>query len=117
MAIVLHHHPYSRAANVVWMLEELGEPYELRFVDIMTGAHKKPDLVSLNPMGKFPVLQDGDAIVTESAATGSAAHALVVASILHWRSRRGLRAARQRTENAMVPMSITTTLTDIWPNR
>ncbi len=68
MAIVLYHHPFSRAANVVWMLEEIGEPYELRFVDIMKGAHKAPDIVALNPMGKLPVLTDGDAIVTESAA-------------------------------------------------
>ena len=34
MSIVLYHHPFSRAANVVWMLEELGTPYELRFVDL-----------------------------------------------------------------------------------
>jgi hypothetical protein len=29
MSIVLHHHPYSRAATAVWMLEEVGVPYEL----------------------------------------------------------------------------------------
>lgn len=68
MSIVLYHHPYSRAANVVWMLEEVGVPYELRPVDIMKGAHKAPDLVALNPMGKLPILTDGDAVVTESAA-------------------------------------------------
>jgi glutathione S-transferase len=68
MSIVLYHHPYSRAANVVWMLEEVGAPYQLRPVDIMKGAHKAPDLVALNPMGKLPVLTDGDIVVTESAA-------------------------------------------------
>jgi glutathione S-transferase len=68
MSIVLYHHPYSRAANVVWMLEEVGVAYELRPVDIMKGAHKAPDLVTLNPMGKLPILTDGDAVVTESAA-------------------------------------------------
>jgi glutathione S-transferase len=68
MSIVLFHHPFSRAANVVWMLEEVGAPYELRFTDIMKGAHKAPDVVALNPMGKLPVLTDGDAVVTESAA-------------------------------------------------
>lgn len=70
MTIVLHHHPFSRAANVVWMLEELGVDYELRFVDILKGAHKADDLLALNPMGKLPVLVDGDAVVTESAAIG-----------------------------------------------
>jgi glutathione S-transferase len=68
MSIVLYHHPYSRAANVVWMLEEVGVPYELRFVDIMKGAHKASELVALNPMGKLPILTDGDVVVTESAA-------------------------------------------------
>lgn len=70
MSIVLYHHPFSRAANVVWMLEEVGAPYELRFVDIMKGAHKAPEMLALNPMGKLPVLTDGDAVVTESAAIG-----------------------------------------------
>ena len=70
MTIVLHHHPFSRASTVVWMLEEIGVPYELRFVDILKGAHKAPELVALNPMGKLPILVDGDAVVTESAAIG-----------------------------------------------
>ncbi|MEJ8839981.1 glutathione S-transferase family protein [Ramlibacter sp. AN1133] len=70
MSLVLYHHPFSRAAGVVWMLEELGVPYELHFVDIMKGAHKAAELVTLNPMGKLPILVDGDAVVTESAAIG-----------------------------------------------
>lgn len=68
MSIVLHHHPFTRASSVVWMLEEVEAPYELRFVDIMKGAHKSPEILALNPMGKLPILVDGDAVVTESAA-------------------------------------------------
>ena len=68
--ITLYHHPYSRAANVVWMLEELEIPYELSFVDILKGAQKAPDIVALNPMGKVPILTDGDLVVTEAAAIG-----------------------------------------------
>src|SRR6185436_5730253 len=68
MSIVLHHHPFSRAANVVWMLEEVGVPYELRFVDLMKGAQKAPELVALNPMGKLPTLVDGETVVTEGGA-------------------------------------------------
>jgi len=68
MSITLYHHPFSRAANVLWPLEELGVPYELRFVDIMKGAQKAPDIVALNPMGKIPILTDGDLVVTEAAA-------------------------------------------------
>jgi glutathione S-transferase len=70
MSLVLYHHPFSRAANVVWMLEEVGVEHELRYVDILTGAQKAPDIVALNPMGKLPILTDGDVVVTESAAIG-----------------------------------------------
>ncbi|HWV39817.1 MAG TPA: glutathione S-transferase family protein [Vulgatibacter sp.] len=70
MSVVLYHHPYTRAANVVWMLEEVGVPYELRYVDFAAGGQKAPEIVALNPMGKLPVLTDGDVVVTESAAIG-----------------------------------------------
>ncbi len=70
MTIVLHHHPFSRASSVVWMLEEVSVPYELRYVDIMKGEQKSPELVALNAMGKLPVLVDGDTVVTELAAIG-----------------------------------------------
>lgn len=70
MSIVLYHHPFSRAATVIWMLEEVSVPYELRYVDIMKGEQKHPDLLAKNPMGKLPVLVDGDTVVTEVAAIG-----------------------------------------------
>jgi glutathione S-transferase len=66
--ITLYHHPFSRAAGTVWALEEIAERYELAFVDIMQGGQKAPDIIALNPMGKLPILVDGDAIVTEAAA-------------------------------------------------
>ncbi|MEO8704923.1 MAG: glutathione S-transferase family protein [Kofleriaceae bacterium] len=68
MALTLYHHPFSRAAGTLWALEEVGQPYELHFVDIMKGGQKAPDIVALNPMGKLPILVDGDAVVTENAA-------------------------------------------------
>ena len=68
MTITLFHHPFTRAATTVWALEEVGVPYEMKFVDIMTGAHKTPDMLALNPMGKLPILQDGETVVTEVAA-------------------------------------------------
>ena len=70
MSIVVYHHPFTRAANVVWMLEEAEVQYELRYVDIMGGDHKDPKIVAMNPMGKLPILTDGDTVVTESAAIG-----------------------------------------------
>jgi glutathione S-transferase len=68
MAITLHYHPFSRAAGVVWTLEEIGQPYELAFVDTRKNEQKAPGLLALNPMGKIPVLVDGDVVVTEVAA-------------------------------------------------
>lgn len=68
MSIVLYHHPLTRAANVVWMLEEVEVPYTLRFVDVRAGEQNAPELLARNPMGKLPVLEDGGVVVTESAA-------------------------------------------------
>lgn len=70
MTITLHHNPFSRAATVVWMLEEVGRPYDLRFVDFRSNAQKSPELLALNPMGKLPVLEDDGTVVTEVAAIG-----------------------------------------------
>ncbi len=70
MSVILYHHPFSRAAGALWMLEEVGVPYELRFVDIKKGEQKQPELLALNPMGKLPTLKDGDTVVTELAAIG-----------------------------------------------
>ncbi len=66
--ITLYHHPFSRAAGVLWSLEEIGQPYELVHVDIMKGEQKTPPVSGLNPMGKIPVLVDDDTVVTEAAA-------------------------------------------------
>jgi len=70
MSIVLYHHPFSRASGVVWMLEEVGVPYEIKFVDLLAGKQKTPETLALNPMGKLPILTDGEALITESAAIG-----------------------------------------------
>jgi glutathione S-transferase len=70
MATTLYYHPWSRAANVVWMLEEVERAHDLRVVDIMKGAQKAPDVLAINPMGKLPILDDDGTIVTESAAIG-----------------------------------------------
>ena len=70
MAITLYHHPFSRASTVVWMLEEVGVPYTLEFCDFTKGAHKSPEMLAKNPMGKLPVLEDDGLVVTETAAIG-----------------------------------------------
>lgn len=65
--ITLYTHKISRGRMVRWMLEELGEPYEVQFVEY--GAQmKSPEYLAINPMGKVPALKHGDAIITETPA-------------------------------------------------
>ncbi len=55
--------PSSRAIRVLWMLEELNQPYKL--------SPEKPHserVTALNPSGKIPILIDGDAQITDSTA-------------------------------------------------
>lgn len=70
MTIALYYHPFSRASGTIWMLEEAGVDYELRYVDILKGAQKSPEMLALNPMGKLPTLTDGELVMTENAAIG-----------------------------------------------
>ena len=70
MSITLYYHPFTRAGAVVTMLEEVGVAYDLRFMDLGEAAHKAPEFLALNPMGKLPTLTDGAVLVTEAAAIG-----------------------------------------------
>jgi glutathione S-transferase len=58
----------SRAMRSLWMLEELGLPYENVRTNFRTGDTRKPDFLRLNPNGHIPVLQDGDVTLWESMA-------------------------------------------------
>ena len=52
----------------MWMLEELGEPYEIELLSLRNGDQHKPEYLAINPMGKVPTLDDGDIIVSEVSA-------------------------------------------------
>jgi glutathione S-transferase len=64
----LYWSPRSRSFSSLWLMEETGEPYERVLTDISTGAQKAPAYLAINPMGKVPALQDGDATLAEAAA-------------------------------------------------
>lgn len=68
MATKLLYHPFSRAANTVWALEEVGRPYELEYVDLMKGEQKTAPVRDVNRMGKLPTLLDDGVVVSEAAA-------------------------------------------------
>lgn len=66
--LTLYHAVPSRSAIARWMLEEVGEPYELKVLKWSAGDNRKPEFLALNPMGKLPVLTYGDVVVSEAAA-------------------------------------------------
>jgi glutathione S-transferase len=67
--ITVHHLNNSRSQRVLWLLEELGLPYEIRKYerDAQTML-APPELLRVHPLGKSPVITDGDVTVAESGA-------------------------------------------------
>lgn len=65
---VLYHASPSRSITALWMLEEIGQPFELKVLNLQAGEQRDPDFLALNPMGKVPCLVDGETVVTETAA-------------------------------------------------
>jgi glutathione S-transferase len=66
--ITLYHASPSRSSIVLWMLEEIGEPYAIKLLNLSQGDQQKPDYLGINPMGKVPALKHGDTVITEVAA-------------------------------------------------
>ena len=58
----------SRGMTVHWMLEELGQPYDVEVLDLQDDEHKRPEYLAINPMGKVPALRHGEHVITETAA-------------------------------------------------
>jgi glutathione S-transferase len=66
--LTLFHIAPSRSSIVHWMLEEIGEPYELHLLSMKRGEQREPAFLAVNPMGKVPALKHGDVVITEAAA-------------------------------------------------
>jgi glutathione S-transferase len=67
-SLTLYHASPSRSSIVLWMLEEIGEPYDVKLLKLSAGDNMKPDYLAINPMGKVPALKHGDTVITEVAA-------------------------------------------------
>lgn len=67
--LVVHHLNNSRSQRVLWLLEELGVPYEIKHYqrDAKTMLAPK-ELRDVHPLGKSPVITDGDLVIAESGA-------------------------------------------------
>ena len=66
--LTLYHAAPSRSSIVHWMLEEVGEPYEVHLLNLQRGDTRAADYLAVNPMGKVPAIRHGDVVVTETAA-------------------------------------------------
>ena len=67
-ALTLYHAAPSRSSVTHWMLEEIGEPYDIHLLHLSQGDNLKPDYLAINPMGKVPALKHRDTVITELAA-------------------------------------------------
>jgi glutathione S-transferase len=67
--VIVHHLNNSRSQRILWLLEELGHPYEIKFYkrDATTNL-APPELKDVHPLGKSPVIEDGNLKIAESGA-------------------------------------------------
>ena len=71
MTIIVHHLENSRSQRILWMLEELGLPYEIkRYERNKQTMLAPPELRQVHPLGKSPVIEDTDAgrVIAETGA-------------------------------------------------
>ena len=67
--LTLHHLNDSRSQRILWLLEELGTPYEIRrYQRDATTRLAPPELTAVHPLGKSPVITDGEITIAESGA-------------------------------------------------
>ncbi|XYD09973.1 glutathione S-transferase [Methylobacterium sp. NMS12] len=67
--ITVHHLENSRSQRVLWLLEELGLPYRvIRHARDPRTLRAPPELVAVHPLGKAPVITDGETVVAETGA-------------------------------------------------
>jgi glutathione S-transferase len=65
--ITIHHLGISQSDRVVWLMEELGLPYQLRWYDRGPDRFMPPEYLALHPAATAPVVQDGERTLVESA--------------------------------------------------
>ena len=69
MSLIVHHLNNSRSQRLLWILEELELPYEIRFYERDKATMlAPPELKQVHPLGKSPVLEDGKLKLVETGA-------------------------------------------------
>ena len=64
----LYFAPNSRAVRIAWLLEELGLEYDVEKYKVGDRALRTPEYYKIHPMGRIPVLEDGETRIYESGA-------------------------------------------------
>ncbi len=64
----IYHAPNTRSVRIVWLLEELGLPYEIESFRLGAARMRSPEYLKINPMGRVPTLEDGAVRLSESGA-------------------------------------------------
>lgn len=64
----IYHVPVTRSIRVIWLCEELKLPYEIEKISFSPEFRASPEWRKLNPVGKVPVLRDGELVQFESGA-------------------------------------------------
>ena len=69
MSLIVHHLNNSRSQRILWLLEEIGRPYEIRYYQRDAETNLAPsELLAVHPLGKSPVIEDDGRIIFESGA-------------------------------------------------
>ncbi|MGH7965666.1 MAG: glutathione S-transferase, partial [Candidatus Binatia bacterium] len=65
--ITIHHLGISQSDRIVWLMEELNLPYQLKWYNRKEDQLAPDDYLALHPAATAPVIQDGDVVLAESA--------------------------------------------------
>lgn len=68
LPLTFYYAPHSRANVTLYLLEELAAPYTMHAMSLYAGDQRKPEYLAINPMGKVPAIEHGDALITEQVA-------------------------------------------------
>ena len=69
MTLIVHHLNNSRSQRILWLLEEIGAPFEVKYYDRDANTNlAPPELIAVHPLGKSPVIEDDGRVIIESGA-------------------------------------------------
>lgn len=66
--VKVYGYPKSRSLRITWLLEEMAQEYDYQAVDFAKGDHRAAAFLAINPAGKVPAIEDGELVISESAA-------------------------------------------------